>query len=147
MVKWMRWHCPPDTGFEIRALTVWGRARYLSVTEGPHNTSFTSGWGRNIVVSFKPPRPGDEPRTLTWKAVVLTTILGPPPLLDTERYKIMKWKRKNNIHISIQTWQTYTVYVYKSGIQCVCTFTLHITNDSEYSVLFFYVSQIFIPIK
>ena len=31
MVRWLRWHCPPDTGFEIRALAVWGRARYLSV--------------------------------------------------------------------------------------------------------------------
>ena len=30
-------HCPPDTGFEIRALAVRGRARYLSVTEAPHN--------------------------------------------------------------------------------------------------------------
>ena len=40
MVRWLRWHCPPDTGFEIRALAVWGRARYLSVTESPHNTDF-----------------------------------------------------------------------------------------------------------
>ena len=40
MVRWLRWHCPPDTGFEIRALAVWGRARYLSVTEAPHNTNF-----------------------------------------------------------------------------------------------------------
>ena len=38
MVRWLRWHCPPDTVFEIRALAVWGRARYLSVTEAPHNT-------------------------------------------------------------------------------------------------------------
>ena len=30
-------------------------------------------------VSFKPPRPGIEPRTLAWKAAVLTTTLGPPP--------------------------------------------------------------------
>ena len=37
MVIWLRRHCPPDTGFEIRALAVWGRARYLSVTEAPHN--------------------------------------------------------------------------------------------------------------
>ena len=29
-------------------------------------------------VSFKPPRPGTEPRTLAWKAAVLTTTLGPP---------------------------------------------------------------------
>ena len=40
MVRWLRWHCPPDTGFEIRALAVWGRARYLSVTEAPRNTDF-----------------------------------------------------------------------------------------------------------
>ena len=30
-------------------------------------------------VSFKPPRSGTEPRTLAWKAAVLTTTLGPPP--------------------------------------------------------------------
>ena len=47
----------------------------------PTILTFTRGWGRNIFVSFKPPRPGTEPRTLAWKAAVLTTTLGPPPLL------------------------------------------------------------------
>ena len=42
--------------------------------------TFTRGWGRNNFVSFKPPRPGTDPRTLAWKAAVLTTTLGPPPL-------------------------------------------------------------------
>ena len=80
MVRWLRWHCPPDTGFEIRALAVWGRARYLSVTEAPHNTNFHTWMGKkHFIVSFKPPRPGTEPRTLAWKAAVLTTTLGPPP--------------------------------------------------------------------
>ena len=45
----------------------------------PTILTFTRGWGRNIYVSFKPPRPGTEPRTLAWKAAVLTTTLGPPP--------------------------------------------------------------------
>ena len=45
----------------------------------PTILSFTRGWGRNIFVYFKPPRPGTEPRTLAWKAAVLTTTLGPPP--------------------------------------------------------------------
>ena len=45
----------------------------------PTIRSFTCGWGRIIFVSFKPPRPGTEPRTLAWKAAVLTTTLGPPP--------------------------------------------------------------------
>ena len=44
----------------------------------PTILTFTRGWGRNIFVSFKPPRPGTEPRTLAWKAAVLTTTLGPP---------------------------------------------------------------------
>ena len=30
----------PDTGFEIRTMTVWGRARYFSVAEAPHNIEF-----------------------------------------------------------------------------------------------------------
>ena len=66
MVRWLRWHCPPDTGFEIRALVVWGRARYLSVTKAPHNTDFHTWMGK-------------KPRTLAWKAAVLTTTLVPPP--------------------------------------------------------------------
>ena len=45
----------------------------------PTILTFTRGWGRNIFVSFKLPRPGTEPRTLAWKAAVLTTTLGPPP--------------------------------------------------------------------
>ena len=45
----------------------------------PTILSFTRGWGRTIFVSFKPPRPGTEPRALAWKAAVLTTTLGPPP--------------------------------------------------------------------
>ena len=45
----------------------------------PTILTFTRGWGRNIFVFLKPPRPGTEPRTLAWKAAVLTTTLGPPP--------------------------------------------------------------------
>ena len=45
----------------------------------PTILTFTRGWGKNIFVSFKPPRPGTEPRTQAWKAAVLTTTLGPPP--------------------------------------------------------------------
>ena len=36
-LKMVRWHCPPDTGFEIQTLEAWGRARYLPVTEAPNN--------------------------------------------------------------------------------------------------------------
>ena len=53
MVRWLRWHCPPDTGFEIRALAVWGRARYLSVTEAPHNTNFHTLMGKKHFCFFQ----------------------------------------------------------------------------------------------
>ena len=55
----------------------------------PTILTFTRGWGRNNFVSFKPPRPGTEPRTLAWKAAVLTTTLGPPPLF-TALYSLGK---------------------------------------------------------
>ena len=54
----------------------------------PTILTFTRGWGRNNFVSFKPPRPGTEPRTLAWKAAVLTTTLGPPPEWHVEVWRM-----------------------------------------------------------
>ena len=54
----------------------------------PTILTFTRGWGRNNFVSFKPPRPGTEPRTLAWKAAVLTTTLGPHWLIDWDRLQL-----------------------------------------------------------
>ena len=59
----------------------------------PTILTFTRGWGRNNFVSFKPPRPGTEPRTLAWKAAVLTTTLGPPPMVGLSLIKIWFGKR------------------------------------------------------
>ena len=53
MVRWLRWHCPPDTGFEIRALAVRGRARYLSVTKAPHNTDCHTWMGKKHFCFFQ----------------------------------------------------------------------------------------------
>ena len=53
MVRWLRWHRPPDTGFEIRTLAVWGRACYLSVTEAPHNTNFHTWMGKKHFCFFQ----------------------------------------------------------------------------------------------
>ena len=41
-------------------------------------------------VSFKPPRPGTEPRTLAWKAAVLTTTLGPPPFTSCSAVTVFR---------------------------------------------------------
>ena len=82
LVRWLRWHClqTQDSKFEpwrSEAEHATSRSRRL-----PTILTFTRGWGRNIFVSFKPPRPGTEPRTLAWKAAVLTTTLGPPPAIS-----------------------------------------------------------------
>ena len=65
----------------------------------PTILTFTRGWGRNNFVSFKPPRPGTEPRTLAWKAAVLTTTLGPPPThctsISANHYKLWNVKMLN----------------------------------------------------
>ena len=60
----------------------------------PTILSFPRGWGRNIFVSFKPPRPGTEPRTLAWKAAVLTTTLGPPPGQYEEANNVTRKRHK-----------------------------------------------------
>ena len=37
ILRMVSWHCPPDTGLEIRALVVWGRARPLGNRGSPQN--------------------------------------------------------------------------------------------------------------
>ena len=46
LLRLVRWHCPPDTFFEIQTLEVWGRALYFSVTEAPHNTEVYKWMGK-----------------------------------------------------------------------------------------------------
>ena len=79
MVRWLRWHCPPDIGFEIEPWRSEAEHATSRSQRLPTIQTFTRGWGRTIFVSIKPPRLGTEPRTLAWKAAVLTTTLGPPP--------------------------------------------------------------------
>ena len=88
---WDEWDETHDSEFEpwrSEAEHATSRSRRL-----PTILTFTRGWGRNIFVSFKPPRPGTEPRTLAWKAAVLTTTLGPPPYLDATVSKQAKYLR------------------------------------------------------
>ena len=76
---------PPEDG-EMHEMTLSSRHRMLNSSPGgptaEHATSrsrrlptiltFTREWQE----AFKPPRPGTEPRTLAWKAAVLTTTLS-----------------------------------------------------------------------
>ena len=65
----------------------------------PTILTFTRGWGRNIFVSFKPPRPGTEPRTLAWKAAVLTTTPGPPPMFRCRNANMVIVRRSHATYI------------------------------------------------
>ena len=82
--SWGWWDDWDDTVLQTRDSKFepwWSEAEHATSRSRrfPTILTFTRGWGRNIFVSFKPPRPGTEPRTLAWKAAVLTTTLGPPP--------------------------------------------------------------------
>ena len=70
MVRCMRWHCPPDTGIEIRALVVWGQARYLSVTKAPHNIESLRVSGEETFCFSETWKPewGSNPRSQTVQA-------------------------------------------------------------------------------
>ena len=46
-------HWPPETAFGIRALAVWGRERYLSVTEAPHNIESLRTYGEETFCFFE----------------------------------------------------------------------------------------------
>ena len=80
-----------------------------------------------FLVFFKPPRPGTEPRTLAWKAAVLTTTLGPPPQNRTEQNRTEQNRteqnrteqnrtEQNRIYIFIYFYNIYFIF-FKSKIQ------------------------------
>ena len=106
--SWGWWDDWDDTGFEIRALAVWGRAL------------------KKQFCFFQTPRPGTEPRTLAWKAAVLATTLGPPPSLSTSELHIhYGWP--------LYKWVAYSLcmaFVYVSGTftlvnLCTCEWQIH----------------------
>ena len=82
----------------------------------PTILTFTRGWGRNNFVSFKPPRPGTEPRTLAWKAAVLTTTLVPPPIrVSMSKVKgVMRITYEQNL--TLKWIYSYTLYWTQSDI-------------------------------
>ena len=84
MVRWVRWHCSSDTGYEIQTLDAWDRARYPSVTEALHNTEFYEWMGKNYFWFFSNRR--DRESNKAWKAAALTTTLWPPIVIQNERY-------------------------------------------------------------
>ena len=74
----------------------------------PTILTFTRGWGRNISISSKPPRPGTESRALAWKAAVLTTTLGPLPFNDggVSVYLLQHFMTKS-VTVTASQWREY----------------------------------------
>ena len=94
MVRWLRWHCM-SSRHRIRNSNPGGlRPSTLPLGHGGSPQYWLShvDGEETIFVSFKPPRPGTEPRTLAWKAAVLTTTIGPPP----ERFRSQAPKNFHN---------------------------------------------------
>ena len=116
LLRMVRWHRPPDTGFEIQTLDVWDRARYLSVTEAPNNTEFYEWMGKkHFFVSCKPPRPGNEPRTLAWRAAVLTSWgWWDDTALQTQDLKFKPWRSEIE-HATSRSRRLPTILSFTSG--------------------------------
>ena len=70
MMRWMRWHCPPKTEFEIRAWAVWGWARYLSVTDASNNIESLQVSGEETFCFFETcmPEQGLKSQSPTFQA-------------------------------------------------------------------------------
>ena len=104
MVRWLRWHCPPDTGFEIRALAVWGRARYLSVTEAPHNTDFHTWMGKKHFCFFQTAETGNRTPNPGVKGSGANHYPRAPALgivkLVSQRFCHCKWEKNIIKHVS-----------------------------------------------
>ena len=83
---------PPDTGFEIRAMSVWGRARYHLVTEVHHNIESLRVSGEETFCFFKTWRPGwgSNPRSPTFQGSFNHSTRA-PALLKCE---LLAWRVK-----------------------------------------------------
>ena len=79
--------------------------------------SFTSVWGRNMFVFFKPQRPENEPRTLAWKAAVLTTTWGPRPFLNMVTWKYLDYHQAKDVwpYIGMVVYCRLKTDVYQRG--------------------------------
>ena len=82
--------------------------------------TLTRGWGRNIFVSLKPPRPGTEPQTLAWKVAVLTTTLGPPPQLTLMVEVLIK--RTIKTFVNFEYYMAQTTATASQGETCICAY-------------------------
>ena len=98
LVRWVR--CPPDTGFEIQTLEVWGRARYLSVTEAPRNTEFYERMGKKHFCFFQTVETGKRTPNSTVKGSNANHHpRAPPP------FRVRVWRIVTSWVFSCRYWE------------------------------------------
>ena len=123
MVRLVRWHCPPDTGFEMRALAVWGRARYLSVTEAPHNTEFYERMEKKHCCFFQTAETGV-------KGSGASHYPGPPPTLSWVKSGSIREYRPSSATLSTghsmngRSWK----WACRETVSCRQEFHLHLSS-------------------
>ena len=165
MVRWMRWHCPTDTGSESRALTVRSRGRYLSVTEVPHNIKSLQVSGVEISCFFETWRPewGSNPRSPTFQAGInnytralalsqhetpscLNTALEMPPSTATcsgiaqALFTLSMWAYTNLIQFMYEHSKCQCQSTFNNGCRFVCE---RVSSTYFYVFFTFYVFFIF----
>ena len=89
---------PPDTRFEIRALAVWGQARYLSVTEALYNTKslrVSTVSGKEAFCFFETwiPERGTNPGSLTFQTGSFNHCTRAPDLLRLDLQSVKLYRR------------------------------------------------------
>ena len=89
MVRWVRWHSYPGTCFEIQTLEVWGRARYLSVTEALHNTEFYEWMGKKHFCFFQTAETGKRTPNSSVKGSGANQYPRGPALDSTGAYMVI----------------------------------------------------------
>ena len=129
----MRWHCPPDTRFEIRALAVWGRARCLSVTEVPHKTEFHTWMGKKHFCFFQPAETGNRTPNSSVKGSGANHYPKAPALFQTN-------KKDSTILLGDQI-----LYIVIIVMQCLSTTKTLFSNLFFKTVVKFNVDNIIIP--
>ena len=135
----MRRHCSPETGFEIRALTVWGRARYLSVTEAPHNIQSLSVSREETFCFFETCQIGGRTHDLRLSKQAASTA-GPGPLpfytrnkKDSEGLKsIRECKNYDKINFLV-CWSVARATLFKLRLRTTCA-TDHVSYPLSNSV-------------
>ena len=113
MVRWMRWKCPPDTGFDIRALAVWSRVRYLSVTQASLNIeSLRVNGGETFSISLKlEDQSGVRARDLRLSKQAASTTAPWPPLPRCDSIicanRKLTWKNSflHLIYVRVTSWR------------------------------------------